>query len=104
MLASNILSRDAEADVDNILEYTLLKFGERQMHKYKDQLKECLKRMSRDFGNIRSMKDVDPSLCFMRCQHHYIFGLLQNNRPIYIIAILHEKMDLTERIKERLNK
>jgi plasmid stabilization system protein ParE len=36
------------------------------------------------------------------CQHHRIFGLVSAEGSMMVLAVLHERMDLMERLKARL--
>jgi len=36
------------------------------------------------------------------CKKHYLFALSEPDKPLLIIAVLHEQMDLINRLKNRL--
>jgi len=38
-----------------------------------------------------------------RIEHHYVFCLLRDKDPPLIVAILHERMDLIQRLGDRLS-
>ena len=48
------------------------------------------------------MNDLYPNVRVMHCQHHYIFGLMREDAPMLIVAILHERMDVIARLQNRL--
>jgi len=67
--------------------------------------KNC-ERVSNDWRKAKVatkfLSDIHPSLRVTRCEHHYIFCIWREGAPAIIIAILHERMDLIARIKDRL--
>lgn len=50
----------------------------------------------------RSFSAAYPQLRVTKCEHHYIFHLRNEAHTLYIIAVFHEKMDLMQRLKDRL--
>lgn len=90
----------ALADLNDIIEYTFDKFGERQTEKYIGQLEECSNQLAN--GEGKALLDVHPQLRYTRCQHHYIFGIVREDE-VLIVTIFHERMDLINRIAHRLD-
>ena len=43
-----------------------------------------------------------PRLEISRCEHHYVFYLHPDDQPSQIIAVLHKKIDVLTRLKNRL--
>jgi hypothetical protein len=39
---------------------------------------------------------------FVPCEHHYVFFTKPPGAPVLILAVLHERMDLVARLKQRL--
>lgn len=95
-------SPDAAFDLQSILDYTIKNFGKRQMLKYKEQLKACLNKLASTSYSGRILNVEGKSLRLLHCQKHYIFALERADNPLLVIAVLHEKMDLVERVKNRL--
>ena len=50
----------------------------------------------------RAVFEHRPELRVCRCEHHYVFALLREDEVPLIVAVLHEKMDLMVRLRERL--
>jgi plasmid stabilization system protein ParE len=96
------LTKAADEDFENIIRYTLEKHGARQVRKYSSLLLKCLLNLARDQGHIRSMPDIHSDLCYILCEHHYIFGIKRKKEPMIIVAILHERMEMLQRISDRL--
>lgn len=94
-------SPSAKKDLEDIIDYTVERFGVNQSRKYVSSLEKCAGRLAKN-EQAREMSELHPEVRFTKCEHHYIFGFPQKDKPFYIVAILHEKMDLTSRIKGRL--
>lgn len=98
------LSKAAENDWRSIMRYTLSEFGENQAKKYSADLIKCLEQIS-GVKNLKPSKTLNVSGKTVRvksCKRHYIFALEKEDHPLIIIAILHERMDLMQRLKGRL--
>ena len=97
------LSIDAESDLDDILQYTFDRFGVDQMIKYNAQLIQCFDEISKAKGLYKEIESNSTNIRFLHCQKHYVFAIKNKSEPvIIIIAIFHEKMDLMNRLKSRL--
>ena len=98
------LSTSAELDLEDILQYTFEHFGQSQMLRYNAGLISCLEAMTQDspFGQYKRFQRNGKFIRSLHCQKHYIFALEQEDAPLTIIALLHEKMDLITRLKSRL--
>ncbi len=96
------LSDDAENDLAEITEYTYENHGATQTLKYINKLSECASKLATDDGNYKKLSEIHPQLRITHCQHHYIFGVMRSSRPMLVVAILHERMKLIERVKKSL--
>jgi plasmid stabilization system protein ParE len=96
------LSNDAEIDLAEITEYTYENHGTTQTLKYIDQLDECTNNLASGDGHYKEESKIHPQLRIKHCQHHYIFGVMRSSQPMLVVAILHERMKLIERVKKRL--
>jgi plasmid stabilization system protein ParE len=95
------ISTAAEADWRNIMRYTLNNFGQRQVRKYTKGLLKCLDDMTDGIAPYKEIEVADHRILIKHCKKHYIFALKQQKR-LLVIAILHEQMDLMQRLKDRL--
>ena len=102
-LPAYILSEGAEEDLRSITRYTLKNHGHKQTLKYRDQLETCTDNLANDIYPHKVIADIIPEICYLQCQYHYIFGLRQIKKPMIVIAILHERMDLMRRVADRIN-
>lgn len=94
------LTLDAEEDLRGVWRYTFAKWGPDQADRYLGQMEACFEAISHDRAQSKSFETLPTGVCILRCEHHYIFWLT-GERPI-IVAVLHEKMDLVRRLKERM--
>lgn len=92
----------AEEDLQEIMEYTLTRHGEKQAFQYIDDLEECTENLARSYGHYKEIHGLHPGMRVKHCQHHYIFGIMREHAPMLVIAIFHERMDLLVRLKDRL--
>ncbi len=102
MTLKYLLDKGAADDLRSILRYTRDTWGSDQARAYVEKLRDGVARLGEGHGVYKTMAEIHPGLRVARCEHHYIFCLWREDAPIAIIAILHERMDLIARIKERL--
>jgi plasmid stabilization system protein ParE len=96
------LSLAAEADMRGIIRYTRRTHGVAHVRTYTTQLKECALGLATGKGHIRTLSEIHPNLRLVHCQHHYIFGVMREDMPMLIVAFLHERMDIIQRLTLRL--
>lgn len=97
------ISLSAEEDWREIVNYTLDQHGEIQTRKYMQELTNCIDNLANGVGHYKKMDDLHIGICLKHCQHHYIFGLTRKNKPMLIVAVFHERMDLIKQLVKRLN-
>ncbi len=96
------LTKDAEADLEGIFRYTIKEWGEAQTEKYLGKISQGLKNIATRKVSSRTFSEKFPEVLVVRCEHHYIFYLYSESGKPVILAILHERMDMLIRLKERL--
>jgi toxin ParE1/3/4 len=96
------LTAYAEEDLANITEYTVNHYGIAQARDYVAALERCAENLASGSGYYRELKNVHPRLRATRCQHHYIFGMMRTGKPMAVVAVYHERMDVLRRLKTRL--
>ncbi len=102
MTRSYILTKGAEADLQDITHYTVAQWGTDQCRTYIAALEEKAEAVARGQGVFKDMSSVMPGLRVATSGKHYIFCLPQTGGPSIILAILHERMDLLARLKSQL--
>lgn len=96
------LSAIAEKDLYDVVEYTSKNHGKKKVRQYTKALSKCMESMSMGEGFYKEIQNPSSLIRFKHCQHHYIFGLMRKNDSMLIIAILHERMEVMEKLKTRL--
>jgi plasmid stabilization system protein ParE len=76
--------------------------GRAQVRAYMAKLEQGIARLAHGSGSHRDMSDMHPPYGWP-IEHHYVFCLLRDKDPPLIVAILHERMDLIQRLGDRLS-
>ncbi len=95
------LTEDADADLEEIIRYTLSQWGVKQARLYTDKLHRCFEKIAGEKSASRPFSEKYPQARVTRCEHHYVFYLQLEGKPPRIFAVLHERMDLLARLKGR---
>jgi toxin ParE1/3/4 len=101
-MASFDLAPEAEADLDDIFNYTARLWGADQGYKYLMQLNECAEKIGVGNSSHKDFSHIRPGLRSFSCQQHYIYFARMEDMSVRIVAVLHEKMDLMARIAGRI--
>lgn len=99
-MAAYALTHSAQEDLIGIWLYTCETWSEQQADRYQDDLHGCFERLASGMGHSKSLPEMDGVKSHL-CRHHYVF-FLERPEDIVILAVLHERMDLMERLRERL--
>jgi len=96
------LTDDAAKDLVNIFDYTIDKWGIQQANLYKGKLISHFEGIGR--GDVRSKSFLRnlPNILVSRCERHYVFHFVRPGRAPLIVAVFHERMDLVNRVRKRL--
>lgn len=99
-MAKYFLTKKAVSDLSEIWEYTFDTWSEKQADIYYSSIIKAIKSITD--GHIHGDKDyskIKPGLFCHRCRKHLIFYQYIENDDIEVIRILHEKMDVSMRLK-----
>jgi toxin ParE1/3/4 len=96
------LAPAAEVDLFEIARYTLSTWGSEQAARYEVSLEAHFRAIARGDVRTRAPFPDRPELVSSRCEHHFVFALRRDGRPVLIVAVLHERMDLMTRLRERI--
>ena len=97
-----VFQKQAEADLREITRYTLKKWGAEQARAYTSKLGQCIEALVKGTAPFKDLSELYPGLRMFLCQHHFIFCLPRTGAPALVVAILHERMEIMERLKLRL--
>jgi len=87
------LSRLASADLEEIAEYTIERFGIEQARRYRDGLKTCFNQLANNPALGKRSEQLMRGLRRFEHQSHVVFYI---NEPedIFIVRVLHSSMDV----------
>ena len=97
-MAKLIFRQEAIDDLTDIWDYTTIKWSETQADKYYGMIKTACKVIATDSAIGRSYNDISTGLLGYRAGKHIIFYQNVMNNEIEVIRILHERMDLKNRL------
>lgn len=96
------LSYLADGDIAGIILYTIEKWDAEQAIRYVSLLDAHFEDIGNGTVRTQAVFEHRADLRTSRCQRHVIFHQDRpGNRPL-ILAVLHERMELLERLKDRL--
>ena len=87
-------------DLSAIWNYTYEVWSENQADKYYYQLLDYCQELAENPLLGKNYNDIDAALSGYRASHHIIFFRKLKNNQIEIVRILHNRMDLKNRIQE----
>jgi len=86
------LSNKATADVDSILDYSIINFGANVMIDYHKSLEKCFEMLDENPNLGTKVEHIRPDyLCFEHRSHLIFYK--KKSQDILIIRILHKSMD-----------
>lgn len=94
-----IISEKAIHDFENIWLYTFENWSPEQADRYYNLLIEEIKYLAEDFERGREVNTVNPGYWMSKVKSHLIFYKVTDDSTITVIRILHERMDIENRLK-----
>lgn len=99
-MAKVILRQEAIDDLNDIWAYTFDEWSENQADKYYASLEFACMQIGKNPELGSEYEGIKSNLLGLRTGKHIIFYQVINEQEIEIIRILHERMDLKNRLKE----
>ncbi|MBS1556756.1 MAG: type II toxin-antitoxin system RelE/ParE family toxin [Bacteroidetes bacterium] len=99
-MASYVLTKKAVLDLSAIWEYTFEEWSEKQADKYYFMLLDTCQELANSRLKGRNYQEIDSRIFGFRAGQHILFYRKLSNDKIEITRILHNKMDLKNRIQE----
>ena len=87
------LSRLASADLEEIAEYTIERFGIEQARRYRDGLKTCFDQLANNPALGKRSEQLMRGLRRFEHQSHVVF-YINESEDIFIVRVLHSSMDV----------
>ena len=94
-----IISEKAILDLENIWLYTFEKWSAEQANRYYRLLIEEIEYIAEDFERGREVNHINHGYWMAKVKSHLIFYMLKENTTVVVIRILHERMDIENRLK-----
>jgi toxin ParE1/3/4 len=95
-----ILRQEAIDDLTDIWEYTLQEWSENQADKYFETIKFACKEIGKNPNIGKVYTEISKNLLGLKSGKHIIFYHKISEDEIEVIRILHERMDLKNRIND----
>lgn len=95
-----ILRQKAIDDLNNIWNYTFEKWSETQADKYYETIKFACQEIGRNPNLGKEYTSISRHLLGIKAGKHIIFYNLISDTEIEVIRILHQRMDLKNRLTE----
>ncbi len=99
-MAEYKLTNKAVADLNSIWNYTADNWSEYQADKYYNMLIDSFRDIANNPGLGKNYYGISSGLFGLKANRHIIFYRKSLDKPIEITRILHESMDLKNRITE----
>jgi plasmid stabilization system protein ParE len=96
------LSEAADGDLQAIARYTAETWGVEPARHYGELVENHFQAIGCHKARTRGFLKHRPELRVSRVEHHFVFHLVRENQSPLILAVLHEKMDLMSRLRNRL--
>lgn len=94
------ISEKAISDLEKIWLYTLSKWSKKQADRYHNQIFDEINYIVENFEICRSIDYIKPGYRISKVKSHLIFFKKSEDNIIEIIRILHQNMDIENRLKE----
>lgn len=99
-MAKYKLTNKAVEDLTTIWDYTFEKWSEKQADKYYEMLLERCQYIANNPNSGKNYEGIKDELFGLKANRHIIFYRQSNDNPVEITRILHERMDLRNRLNE----
>lgn len=94
------ISEKAIKDLESIWLYTLKKWSLKQADRYYNLLIDEIEFISKDFEGGKSVEHIREGYRVSKVKSHLIFYRKDKADRVEIIRVLHESMDIENRLKE----
>lgn len=99
-MAKYELTNKAVEDLTGIWEYSIEKWSEQQADKYYNLLLDSCQDIANNPELGKNYDGITKDLFGLKTNRHIVFYRKRINQPIEITRILHERMDLKNRLSE----
>ena len=99
-MAEFIISEKALEDLNNIWIFTAEKWSIEQADRYYNLIMDEIEFVAENFETMKDFENVRRNYRYSKVKSHLIFCKLIENTELEVVRILHEKMDIKNRIND----
>ncbi len=99
-MSNYIISEKALDDINNIWKYTAKKWSVEQANRYYNLLIDEIEYVANNFETARDFGYVRKFYKYSKVKSHLIFFKLNKRNETEVIRVLHERMDIENRLRE----
>jgi plasmid stabilization system protein ParE len=97
-----VYSLEAQAELREIVRHTARQWGAARARSYARQIDEAAGDLATGQGFFKDWGQLLPGLRVKAVGSHFVFCVIRPGRPALVLAILHQRVDLMTRLKDRL--
>ena len=94
------ISEKANEDIDNIWLYTFENWSKEQADRYYNLILDEIEYIAENFESGKSMEHLRKGYRATKVKSHIIFYKKSNKNIVEIIRVLHQRMDIENRIND----
>ena len=95
-----IISQEAIEDINNIWMYTAENWSTGQADRYYNLILDEIEYITDNFESARDMGKVRKNYRYSKIKSHLIFFKKHNDKTIEVVRVLHERMDIENRLTD----
>jgi toxin ParE1/3/4 len=95
-----IISQEAIEDINNIWMYTAENWSTIQADRYYNLILDEIEYIADNFESARDMGKVRKNYRYSKIKSHLIFFKKNNDKTIEVVRVLHERMDIENRLTD----
>ena len=99
-MAEYILSEEAKNDINNIWIYTAEVWSIEQADRYYNLIVDEIEFIAENYELSKDYNHIRVNYRYSKVNSHFIFFRKADNMEMEVVRILHEKMDLKNRLSE----
>ena len=97
-MSGSIISEKALEDINNIWIYTAENWSVEQANRYYNLIYDEIEYIVKNFEMARDFEKIRKSYRYSKVNSHLIFFKKDKTNEIEVVRVLHEKMDLENRL------
>ena len=99
-MAKYIISEKALEDLNKIWTYTAENWSVEQANRYYNLIVDEIEFVSKNFDTAKDFEKIRKNYKYSKVKSHLLFYKKNDNTEIEVVRILHERMDIKNRIND----